>query len=89
MRFTSIDLSPDGEVASISTISGHEWADAVKAVWARHFGVDVMAKYEGSKRDKAEDRKQAKKRGVTLKSWEGSAADRKMDAAAKSKRKEK
>lgn len=47
-----------------------------------------MAKYEGSKRDKAEDRKQAKKRGVTLKAWEGSAADRKMDAA-KSKRKGK
>lgn len=36
-------------------------------------------KYEGSKADKAMDKKQAAKRGISLKKWEGSAADKKMD----------
>ena len=41
-----------------------------------------MAKkpYEGSPADMAVDRKQAKKRGISLKKWESSAADDKMDA---------
>lgn len=42
--------------------------------------------YEGSKADKADDKRQAKRRGMSVKAWEGSAADRKRDAA-KSKRK--
>ena len=37
--------------------------------------------YEGSKADKAEDKAQAKKRGVGMKAWEKSPADKKMDAA--------
>lgn len=44
-----------------------------------------MARYEGSKADRASDKKMAKKKGVTLKAWEKSAADRKMDAAAEKK----
>lgn len=49
----------------------------------------MMAKsrYEGSKADKADDKKQAKKRGMSLKTWEGSAADRKRDAAKSKGRK--
>ena len=37
-------------------------------------------KFEGSKADMAEDRKNAKKRGMSLKTWEKSPADKKMDA---------
>lgn len=36
-------------------------------------------KYEGSKIDERRDRREAKKRGMTTKQWEHSAADRKMD----------
>lgn len=39
-----------------------------------------MAKWEGSKRDLAEDKRMAKKRGMSLKTWEKSAADKKHDA---------
>jgi hypothetical protein len=39
------------------------------------------AKFEGSKADKAQDRKGAKKAGMSLKAWERSAADKKADAA--------
>lgn len=41
--------------------------------------------YEGSAKDRAADRKGAKKAGVSLKVWEGSAADRKKDRAAEAK----
>lgn len=36
-------------------------------------------RYEGSKADEAKDRRQAKRRGMTLAQWEGSAADRRED----------
>ena len=41
-----------------------------------------MAKntYEGSPADMASDKKNAKKRGVSLKKWENSGADDRMDA---------
>lgn len=45
----------------------------------------AKGRYEGSKADKADDKRQAKKRGVSLKAWEGSAADRKRDAARAAK----
>ena len=41
-----------------------------------------MAK-EGSKKDRAEDKKLAAKAGVLLKKWERSAADKKHDARKK------
>lgn len=43
-----------------------------------------MAKgsYERSAADRAADRKGAKKAGVSLKKWEGSAADKRLDAKA-------
>jgi len=44
-----------------------------------------MAKWEGSKADRAVDKKGAKKAGKSMKAWEGSAADRKMDAKARKK----
>lgn len=45
-------------------------------------------KWEGSKADKALDKREAKKRGISVKKWEGSKADERMDkAAAKKKRK--
>jgi len=37
--------------------------------------------YEGSKADIAEDKRQAKKRGMSMKEWEASPEDRAMDAA--------
>lgn len=37
--------------------------------------------YEGSAKDRREDKGEAKKRGMPMKDWEGSAADRRMDAA--------
>ena len=40
-----------------------------------------MAKYEGSKADRARDKKRAKARGATLKAYEASAADKKAAAA--------
>ena len=39
------------------------------------------ARYEGSKADEAKDRKAAKKAGISMKKWEGSAADKRMDKA--------
>ena len=44
-----------------------------------------MAKYEGSKADEANDRRMAKKKGVKLKAWEKSAADKRMDKAGQKK----
>jgi hypothetical protein len=44
---------------------------------------------EGSAKDMREDRKMAKARGLTLKQWEASAADKKHDAPKKSKPKTK
>ncbi len=38
-------------------------------------------RFEGSAADRAEDRRNAKKHGVTLKAWEKSAGDKKADAA--------
>lgn len=39
-----------------------------------------MAKrYEGSKADTAKDRREAEKRGMSMKTWERSAADKRMD----------
>ena len=38
-----------------------------------------MNMFEGSKKDNAQDKKLAKKRGLSLKSWEGSKADEKHD----------
>ena len=40
-----------------------------------------MAKYEGSPADRRNDAKQAKKRGMSAKDWENSAADEAMDRA--------
>ena len=37
--------------------------------------------YEGSAADNAADRRNAKKAGMSVKAWEGSAGDRKADAA--------
>ena len=36
-------------------------------------------KYEGSSKDKARDKKEAKKRGLPVNKFEGSAADEKID----------
>jgi hypothetical protein len=45
-----------------------------------------MAKaYEGSKRDIAEDKKGAKKSGVSLKAYENSAQDKREDARGQAK----
>ena len=44
-----------------------------------------MAKYEGSAADRAKDKKGAKKAGVSLKTWERGAADKKADAAGQRK----
>lgn len=46
-------------------------------------------KYEGSKADKASDKREAKKRGMPVSKWEGSAADNRMDKAAQKKKKKK
>jgi hypothetical protein len=48
-----------------------------------------MARFEGSKTDKAQDKKEAKKRGMSLKQWENSAADRAMDKKGAKKMKKK
>ncbi len=45
----------------------------------------ARGKYEGSKADEANDKRMAKKKGVPLKKWEASAADKKMDAAGQKK----
>jgi hypothetical protein len=44
-------------------------------------------KWEGSKADKAADKRNAKKHGVSVKKWEGSKADEKADRAARMKMK--
>ena len=44
-----------------------------------------MARYEGSPADKKQDRKNAKKRGESLKAYEASAFDKKADAAGQRK----
>lgn len=46
-------------------------------------------KWEGSKADKASDKREAKKRGLPVEKWEGSKADERMDKAAKKKKKKK
>jgi hypothetical protein len=38
-------------------------------------------KYEGSKADRIQDKKGAKRAGLTMKQWEKSPQDRKQDAA--------
>lgn len=38
-------------------------------------------KYEGSATDRANDKREAKKRGLTMAQWEKTAADKRMDAA--------
>lgn len=42
-----------------------------------------FAKFEGSKKDKAGDKKSAKKAGMSMKGWEKSAKDKKMDKKGK------
>lgn len=42
-------------------------------------------KYEGSKADKAKDKREAKKRGLPVEKYEGSAADKKADKAGQKK----
>jgi hypothetical protein len=42
-------------------------------------------KYEGSKEDRMNDRKQARKHKESLKDWEKSAMDKKMDRAGQKK----
>lgn len=44
-----------------------------------------MARYEGSKADEANDRREAKKHGMTLKAWEASAMDAREDARMQAK----
>lgn len=44
-----------------------------------------MAKYEGSKADKAHDKKEAKIHKESLKTWEKSSLDKKMDAVGQKK----
>lgn len=44
-----------------------------------------MTTYEGSKADMANDRREAKAHKMTLKAWEKSPMDAKMDAAAQRK----
>jgi hypothetical protein len=44
-----------------------------------------MKKYEGSKEDMKMDKKEAKKHNMSVKSWEKSAADKKMDKAGQKK----
>ena len=46
-------------------------------------------RYEGSKADMATDRKMAKAKGMTIKAWENSKADARMDKAAEAKMKAK
>lgn len=45
----------------------------------------MAARYEGSPADRAHDKREAKKRGMSLKAWEKSAADKRMDAAEQRK----
>ena len=48
-----------------------------------------MAKFEGSKKDMALDKKGAKKAGMSMKKFEGSKMDEKMDKAGMKKMKKK
>jgi len=41
----------------------------------------AQGKYEGSRADKANDKREAKKSGMSMKAWEKSPADKKMDKA--------
>ena len=43
-------------------------------------------KYEGSKADRIQDKKGAKRAGMTMKQWEKSAADKKQDAAGRKRK---
>lgn len=45
----------------------------------------MVARYEGSKADRANDKKMAKKRGMSLKAWERSPEDERMDARMQKK----
>lgn len=47
----------------------------------------MKKKYEGSKADKASDKREAKKRGIPVSKWEDSAADKRKDSAAAKKKK--
>lgn len=49
----------------------------------------LAAKWEGSPPDKAQDKREAKKRGKSVKAYEGSAVDEKKDAAAAKKAKQR
>jgi hypothetical protein len=40
---------------------------------------NMKKKFEGSAKDKREDKAEAKKRGMSMKTWEKSAADKKHD----------
>lgn len=44
-----------------------------------------MARFEGSKTDRAKDRKGAKKAGISLKAWEKTPADKRADKAGQRK----
>jgi hypothetical protein len=41
----------------------------------------ASGKYEGSAKDEKRDAQMAKKKGIPMKKWEGSKADKKMDKA--------
>lgn len=45
----------------------------------------MKAHYEGSAKDKAQDKREAKKRGMSVKAYEGSAADKKADRVGQKK----
>lgn len=45
----------------------------------------MAKKWEGSKKDKAEDKRLAAKAGMSAKQWERSAADKKHDAKGRKK----
>lgn len=45
----------------------------------------MARKYEGSKTDDKRDKAEAKKRGMSMKAWEGSPMDKKMDKSGQNK----
>jgi hypothetical protein len=48
-----------------------------------------MKRWEGSKEDVRQDKREAKKRGMTMAQWERSAADKRQDKAGRKRMKRK